>query len=65
MGSTRPESGRICTFQHYTLAWEVGTGLQVSLAPGEYVVTGEEQNNGILYLRLNDSYRIDASKLNG
>ena len=65
MGSSRPESEHFCTFRHYTLAWEVGTGLQVSLAPGEYRVTGEEQFNGIRYFRLNDAFRIDASKLDG
>ncbi len=63
MVSTRPNSERLCTFQEYTLAWEVGTGLRVSLAPGDYRVTGEEESNGRHYLRLNDVYRIDATTL--
>ena len=63
MTATGPKSDRHCTFQQYTQVWEVGTGLRVSLAPGVYRITGEECFNGIQYLRLEETYRIDASKL--
>lgn len=63
MSAARSESERVCVFRRYTPAWEVGTGLPVSLAPGRYRVTGEEYRNGICYLELNETYRVDARDL--
>ena len=63
MSATRPESERICIFQHYTRAWEMGTGLRVSLAPGEYRITGEENLDGVRYFRLDETYRVDVSNI--
>lgn len=57
------EQQTTCTFNGYTPAWALGTGLRVSLAPGRYQITGEEQLNGVRYLWLNESYRIDAREL--
>ncbi len=50
-----------CTFEQYTTAFEVGTGLRVALAPGEYEITGREQRDATTYLLLNGQYRVDAS----
>lgn len=49
-----------CTFDRYTTAFEVGTGLRVALAPGEYEITGREQRGAATYLLLNGQYRVDA-----
>lgn len=62
MPGSRPNSARYCTFQQYTLAWEVGTGLRVALKPGRYRITGEERLNGIQFFRLEERYRIEASQ---
>ena len=58
-----PEPQSTCTFERYTPAWALGTGLRVSLAPGEYRITGEEQLNGVRYLWLNERFRVDAREL--
>ncbi len=58
-----PKREQFCTFHDYTPAWEVGTGLKVSLAPGRYRITGEERLNGIQFLRLEETYRIHADGL--
>lgn len=63
MSGSGSNSTRYCTFQQYTLAWEVGTGLRVALKPGSYRITGEEQLNGIHFVRLDERYRIEASQL--
>jgi hypothetical protein len=60
MSATRTNSQRICNFRYYTPAWEIGTGLQVSLAPGEYEVTSEEVRDGVRYFCLDETYRIAA-----
>ena len=63
MSASQSNSNRTHIFRHYIRAWEMGTGLPVSLEPGEYLVTGEEQFNGVKYLRLNDMYRVDVRDL--
>ena len=45
-----------CSLTRYTLAWSVGTGLQVSLRPGVYRVTGFDEVNGKRFLYLNQSF---------
>ena len=52
-----------CTFENYTPAWRLGTGLRVSLPPGSYEVTGEDHLDDRTYFRLDDAYRIDARKI--
>ena len=63
MPTANSEADRFCTFQRYTHAWQVGTGLKVSLAPGKYRVTGEETVNGLVFIQLDGGYRIDAREL--
>jgi len=63
MPAANSEADRFCTFQRYTQAWQVGTGLKVSLAPGKYRVTGEETVNGLVFIHLDGGYRIDAREL--
>ncbi len=53
------DSQRVFKIHRYTLAWAIGTGIRVSVAPGEYRVTGEDSLNGIRYIRLEERYRID------
>ena len=60
VSATRSGSQRICNFRYYTPAWEIGTGLQVSLAPGQYRVTSEEVRDGVEYFCLNETYRIEV-----
>lgn len=59
---TQSESKREldCLFEQYTPAWELGTGLRVSLPPGSYRVTGEEMLDGSRYVRLNEVYRVNV-----
>ena len=52
-----------CTFERHVPAWAFGTGLRVALAPGEYRITGQDEVNGVIYLRLDDSYRIDSREI--
>jgi hypothetical protein len=52
-----------CNFDGYTPAWQLGTGLQIALAPGEYEITGRDQINKRVYARLNDMYRVDAGAI--
>ena len=54
---------RTCRFEQYTPAWARGTGLRVSLNPGVYRITGEEELNGVLYFWLNDLYRVDSREV--
>jgi hypothetical protein len=63
MPAANSEADRFCTFLCYTHAWQVGTGLKISLAPGKYRVTSEEKLNGVLFISLEGGYRIDASDL--
>ena len=49
-----------CLIQNYSPAWQLGTGLPISLAPGTYPITGEDQLQGVVYFRLGDAYRIDS-----
>lgn len=56
-------AARHCEVEGYTRAWEVGTGLQISLPPGRYEVTGEEEINGSTYLHLSDRFRIPAEEI--
>ena len=49
-----------CLIQNYSPAWQLGTGLRISLAPGTYPITGEDQLQGVVYFRLGDTYRIDS-----
>ena len=50
----------ICLIQSYSPAWQLGTGLRIALAPGTYLITGEDQMQGVVYFRLGDAYRIDS-----
>ncbi len=43
-----------CLIQSYSPAWQLGTGLAISLAPGTYPITGENQLQGVVYFRLGD-----------
>jgi hypothetical protein len=52
-----------CTFDGYTPAWQLGTGLQIALAPGEYQVTGRDRINERVYARLDDLYRVDVGTI--
>ena len=61
--AARSGSQRICNFRHYTPAWEIGTGLRVSLAPGKYRVTSEEVRDGVRYLCLDETHRVDVSDI--
>ena len=63
MPAEKSEADRFFTFQRYTHAWEVGTGLKVSLAPGKYRVTGEEKLNGVVFFHLEGGYRIASREL--
>jgi len=54
------DSPQTCITRYYTKAWAIGTGLRISLPPGQYVVTGEELFEGSVYLQLNDRYRVEA-----
>jgi hypothetical protein len=63
MPAANSEADRFYTFQRYTHAWQVGTGLRVSLAPGKYRVTGEEKLNGVVLIRLEGVYWIDVREL--
>ncbi len=49
-----------CLIQNYSPAWQLGTGLRTSLAPGTYPITGEDQLQGVVYFRLGDANRIDS-----
>ena len=53
---------KFCEFHHYIYGWKVGTGIRVSLAPGKYRITAEEQIDGRMFLKLDNSYRIDAEE---
>jgi len=63
MPAANSDADRFCTFQCYTHAWQLGTGLKISLAPGKYRVTGEEKVHGVVFFRLEEVYRIDAREL--
>ena len=63
MPAANSDADRFCTFQCYTHAWQLETGLKISLAPGKYRVTGEEKVNGVVFFRLEEVYRIDARDL--
>ena len=63
MTAAHSGSQRICIFRQYTPAWAIGTGLRVSLAPGKYIVTREERRGGVLYLCLDDAYRVDSREI--
>jgi len=63
MNIAQPDTDRKCTFKQYTSAYRIGTGLKVSLPPGEYSITGEEFLDGVLYFRLNETYRIDSGEM--
>ena len=63
MSTANFEADRFCTFRRYTRAWQSGTGLRVSLAPGKYQVTGEERLNGVTFFCLEGGYRIDVREL--
>ena len=57
------DSEQFCEFHHYIHGWQIGTGIRVSLAPGKYRITAEEQIDGRLFLKLDNSYRIDAAEV--
>ena len=59
------DSEQFCVFDRYIHGWQVGTGIRVSLAPGKYRITAEEQIDGKLFLKLENSYRIDAAEVFG
>ncbi len=63
MPAANSEADRFCTFQRYAYVWQLGTGLKVSLTPGNYRVTGEEKLNGVVFFHLEGGYRIDAREL--
>ena len=61
MTSTKTASfERIWAVDRYTQAWAIGTGLPVTLAPGNYRITGEDQIGSNVHLRLDDTYRLRA-----
>lgn len=60
MSATHTGSIKTCDFRYYTPAWKIGTGLQVSLPPGKYLVTSEEVRDGVRYFCLDETYRIAA-----
>lgn len=48
----------MCTLTHWTRAYQLGTGLQVSLGPGTYKVTKTYTlDNGVVVQELNGLYR--------
>ena len=51
---------RIWAVDRYTRAWAIGTGLPVTLAPGNYRITGEDQIGSSVHLRLEETYRLRA-----
>jgi len=57
------QANQCCTFESYTPAWRLGTGLRVSLPPGSYEVTGEDHLDERTYFRLDDAYRIDGQEI--
>ena len=63
MSAANTDSEQFCIVHRYTPAWEVGTGLRVSLAPGRYRITGREHHNGVNYYALEDVYRVDVRQL--
>ena len=54
------EEKPVCLLQSDSPAWQLGTGLPISLAPGTYPITGEDQLQGVVYFRLGDAYRIES-----
>lgn len=48
--------------QQYATAWEMGTGLRVTLPPGEYDITASEQLENVRYYLLNARYRVIAEE---
>jgi hypothetical protein len=63
MPAANLKADRFCSFRRYTRAWQLGTGLRVSLAPGNYQVTGEVRLNGVVFFCLEGGYRIDVREL--
>jgi len=55
-----PRGQRTCVTTYYVQGWALGTGLRVSLPPGEYVITGEETFHGARFFRLDNKYRVAA-----
>ena len=51
---------RPCHVRHYINAWTLGTGLQVSLKPGEYRITGAGSIDGVAFLQLDGACRCAA-----
>ena len=63
MSAANTDSEQHCTVRRYTPAWEVGTGLRVSLAPGRYRITGREHLAGVEYYALDNVFRVDVRQL--
>lgn len=59
------DSEQFCILDRYIHGWQIGTGIRVSLAPGKYRITAEEQIDGRLFLKLENFYRIDAAEVCG
>ena len=62
MSSARSDPRQYCTLERYVHVWMVGTGLRISLAPGRYRITAEEQIDGKRYLQLENIYRIEEAE---
>ena len=54
-----------CRLERYTPAWAIGTGLRVTLAPGDYSIGGEERVGEVNFVRLDDAFRVDAREIPG
>ncbi|MCA9071865.1 MAG: hypothetical protein KDA84_23215 [Planctomycetaceae bacterium] len=52
-----------CILNAYTPAWQMGTGVPTSLAPGAYQITREFQLAGITYWDLNNTFRVDSRRV--
>ncbi len=44
--------------RRHTPGWRVGTGLPVSLPPGQYAVTDEQSDGENSYLVLDETFRV-------
>lgn len=57
------KSNGFCYLDQQTRGWAIDSGIRVSLAPGRYRITGKERLNGILYLHLDERFRLDVFDL--
>jgi len=52
-----------CQIDRHIPAWKMGTGVKISLKPGVYQITGDDLVAGVIYLTLDNSFRIDKRDL--